>query len=134
MIKHYYCKTVLLIDDNDIDNALNEKLIRASNFAEHVIIRQTAKDALLFLKNDAISHQIPDIIILDITMPMGNGFEFLEAYEKLPDAILNQSKIVMLTSSLDERDHKRANENKLVKIVLNKPLSFETLEELKNRL
>jgi CheY-like chemotaxis protein len=131
----YFLKTVLLIDDNEIDNLLSEKLIRRYNFAETIIVRQSAEEALIFLKiNALVNNQIPDLIFLDIRMPLGDGFQFLEAYKELSDEIINRTKIVMLTSSLDDTDHEHAIENKFVQFLLNKPLTFEALEDLKKKL
>src|ERR1017187_6006971 len=96
----YFFKTVLLIDDNEIDNILHETLIINGNFAEKIIVKFSSEDALDFLRNDAIAKNlIPDLIFLDIRMPLGNGFEFLETYQNLSSEILNHTKIVMLTSS-----------------------------------
>src|ERR1017187_9121160 len=100
----YFFKTVLLIDDNEIDNILHETLIIKGNFAEKIIVKFSSDDSLDFPRNEAIpNNQIPDLIFLDIRMPLGNGFEFLEAYQNLPAVILNHTKIVMLTSAMDDK-------------------------------
>jgi CheY-like chemotaxis protein len=131
---NYFLKTVLLIDDNEIDNLLSEKLIRKTDFAETIIVRQCAEDAFDFLKNDAIANdQIPDLIFLDIRMPLGDGFYFLDVFRELPVMIKNKTKIVMLTSSLDDADHAQALENEFVKFFLGKPLTFDSLEDLKKK-
>ena len=130
-----FLKTVLLVDDYEIDNIIHEKLIQANNFAENIIVRQSGDDAIDFLNNEAVkNNQIPDLIFLDIRMHLGDGFEFLEKYPELPEEILIKTKIVMLTSSLDDRDHERALKNRFVKLLLIKPLSFVQLEDLKTRL
>jgi|ERR1035437_3988429 CheY-like chemotaxis protein len=131
----YFFKTVLLIDDNEIDNILHEILITKGNFAEQIIVKFSSDDALDFLKDEAIEkNQIPDLIFLDIRMPLSDGFQFLEAYQNLPAVILNHTKIVMLTSSLDDKDHARTIENKFVQFLLSKPLTIDGLEDLKKKL
>jgi|ERR1035437_3643033 CheY-like chemotaxis protein len=132
---NYFLETVLLIDDSEIDNLLNEYLIRKCYFAKTIFVKQSAEEAIIFLKiNALVNNQIPDLIFLDIRMPLGDGFQFLEAYQNLADEILNKTKIVMLTSSLDDEDHAQAIENKFVQFLLNKPLTIEALEDLKKRI
>ena len=131
----FFIKTVLLVDDYEIDNIIHEKLIQASNFAENIIVRQSGDDAIDFLNNEAVkNNQIPDLIFLDIRMHLGDGFEFLEKYSELPNEILIKTKIVMLTSSLDDRDYERALKNRFVKFLLTKPLSFDVLDDLRGKL
>jgi len=132
---NYFLKTVLLIDDNDIDNILNTKVIQANCFAANVIAKQSADEALEFLFNEfKINKKIPELIFLDIRMPIADGFDFLESFETFHESLKSKTKIIMLTSSLDDEDIKKANENRLVTLLLNKPLTFEALEDLKKKL
>lgn len=132
---NYYLKTVLLIDDNPIDNYLNENLIYKNSFAEKVVVSVSAEEAIIYLKINALVYdRIPDLIFLDIKMPLGDGFEFLEAYRDLSEEIIKKAKIIMLTSSLDKADHTQAIENKFVKYLIKKPLSIEILNDLRLKL
>ena len=122
---------VLLIDDNEIDNFVAKKVIEKSGFAEKVITVQSAKNALEYLNTENSSKdELPDIIFLDIGMPEMDGFEFLEEYEKLNKIVVNNCKVLVLSSSLDIDDYNRANRNKLVRKFLNKPLSKKSLMEI----
>ncbi len=122
---------VLLIDDNEIDNFVAKKVIEKSGFAEKVIAVQSARNALDYLNTgNSSKDELPDIIFLDIGMPEMDGFEFLEEYEKLNKIVVNNSKVVVLSSSLDIDDYNRANRNKLVRKFINKPLSKKSLMEI----
>lgn len=120
-------KTCLLIDDNYIDNFVTSKILESGNFAENVIIRQSPDDAIESLRTGAIK---PDVIFLDIRMPMMSGFEFLEEYESLNIENKDHIKIFMLSSSLDPTDMKKSMVNKHVSHFLHKPVTHRALEEI----
>ena len=124
-------KVVLLIDDNEIDNFVSQKIIEKSGFAEKVISVTSASKALELLTSDHFSKNgLPDIIFLDIGMPEMDGFDFLEEYVKLNKIVINNCKVVILTSSIDTDDFNRVKKNKLVKKFINKPLSEKSLKEI----
>lgn len=123
----------MLVDDNEIDNLINEKMIEASNFAEQVTCFSGGVSALDFLKNidrvKGLSEElIPEILFLDLNMPLLDGFQFLDEFDKLSDKIKSACHVLVLTSSLSEEDMARAKENALVEDFVNKPLSEEILE------
>lgn len=127
---------VMLVDDNEIDNLINQKMIEASNISEHIFVHSGAKSAIEFLKNieklakAPIALYLPEIIFLDIDMPLMDGFQFLDEFEKLSDNIKDHCKVVMLTSSLNPQDMNKAKKNKHVTKYLNKPLTQENLKKL----
>ena len=119
-------KTCLLIDDNYIDNFVTSRLLENSKFADSVIVRQSSAEAIEALRDGIIT---PDVIFLDLRMPVMDGFEFLQEYDKL-DIEKNGVKIFMLSSSLDPTDLRRSLSNKYVTQFLHKPLTKKILEEL----
>ena len=78
--------SVMLIDDNEIDNLINQKMIEAANITEHIYTHTGAKSAIEFLRNmeklENVADQVlPDVIFLDIDMPLMDGFQFLDEFE-----------------------------------------------------
>lgn len=120
-------KICLLIDDNYIDNFVTRRILESGHFAEQIIVRQSPAEAITSLREGSIK---PDVIFLDIRMPLMNGFEFLQEYDKLDAESKSAEKIFMLSSSLDPNDFKRSTENKYITQFIHKPLTHKILEEL----
>ena len=103
-------QSVMLIDDNEIDNLINQKMVEAAGLSKYIYTHTGAKSAIEFLKNieqlesGVVESVLPDIIFLDIDMPLMDGFQFLEEFNKLKDTTRTKCKIVMLTSSINPQD------------------------------
>lgn len=119
----------LVIDDSYIDRLVSGMLIRRTYDVTDVLEVNGGQQGLEWLKAQNLSAANPLIILLDIMMPQMNGFEFLEHFDALDQAIKEHTTIVMLSSTLDHDDTKRAKKHPSVKKLLSKPLSANELKE-----
>lgn len=127
-------KLVILIDDNSIDNFVNQSIIEKYKFSEKVIAFTKAGVALEYIsdldeKQDTEA-EVPSFIFLDLNMPLINGFQFLEIFDKLSPFIKSKTKIVILTSSANPNDIIQTGIHKNVLTFLQKPLLKSNLDEL----
>ncbi|UII26696.1 response regulator [Fulvivirga maritima] len=124
---------VMLIDDNEIDVFINQKVIEFDQFSEKVITCFSAREALDYLSNTE-SNQMPDIIFLDLNMPVIDGFEFLEAYATFPEEVRKHITIIVLTSSDNDFDKERISANSDVLLFQSKPITEEKLNKIRKLL
>ena len=121
----------MVIDDSGTDRYIAEHYLRKCFIATSIIAHASAIDALEYLKQFADNvNELPEIIFLDIRMPVMDGFEFLAEYEKLPRSVHDFCVVVMVSSSIDPGDHARIKENEFVKKFITKPINREKLIEL----
>jgi CheY-like chemotaxis protein len=124
-------KSLLLIDDSYIDNLINRKILDNINFAESITVIESPKEAFNYIRDLYLEgKELPEVIFLDLRMPLMNGFEFLEALMDLPDLGPDKIRIYVLTSSLDPEDIKRVKENHLVTRFISKPLTSQILQDI----
>jgi CheY-like chemotaxis protein len=117
----------LLIDDDSVCNFLNKKTLERTGFVNDIQTVLNGKEAIdLFNSYYQESRQLPDIVLLDLNMPIMDGFGFLEAFKRLPSADKENVKIIVVTSSQDPKDISRAKELG-IKQYLIKPLMEESL-------
>lgn len=126
---------VMLVDDSDTDNFINKRILELSGFGYRIEIKNSGKSALEYLEAMQDDEEnIPDVLFLDINMPVISGFIFLYEFEKLPEQVKKKCQIVILTSSEDSRDVQRIMDNDLVKLYLTKPLNEEALNRVRKGL
>ena len=124
-------KSLLLIDDSYIDNLIHRKILDNDNFAESITVIESPKEAFNYIRDLYLEgKELPEVIFLDLRMPLMNGFEFLEALMDLPDLGPDKIRIYVLTSSLDPEDIKRVKENHLVTRFISKPLTSQILQDI----
>lgn len=126
-------KRILLVDDDETSNLLTTMVIADMNITEEVDVAANGEEALQYImKNCELSAageqaNCPGLILLDINMPIMDGFEFLEAYKSKFDKE-NKVPVVMLSSSSNHKDFDKAKALK-VKGYIVKPLDEEKLQD-----
>ncbi|MBA3830008.1 MAG: response regulator [Taibaiella sp.] len=123
----------IVIDDSKLDCFIAEKVIRNTGMSESTHSFIDAREALAYIA-DNTNTEVQTILIVDIHMPMMNGFEFVEAFEKLPADMQKCYIIYILSSSINENDLNRVKNYPAVRHFLSKPLTSNTLTALLERL
>lgn len=127
---------VMCIDDDQITLMLFEMIIKKSSFANEIVTAINGKEGLNWFSNyfknkkSGALETPPQIIFLDLNMPIMNGWDFLEDYLMKYADRLSSTKIVILSSTVNPEDFSRANRYEIVIDFINKPLTIEELEEL----
>jgi len=117
----------LLIEDNLIDQLVIKQLIKKSLDSD-INITNNGREGLEWLYNHQDLNQTL-IILLDIQMPIMNGFDFLEEYDKLSDEFKKENQIYVLSSTLDSDEIKKIRDNNYVTEFLNKPFPIEDFKK-----
>jgi CheY-like chemotaxis protein len=126
---------VMLVDDNDTDNFIHKRVIELTGFAKSIVVKNSGKSALEYLESNKNNiANLPDVIFLDINMPIVDGFVFLFEYENFPENLKQKCRIAILSSSDNKRDIDRIVDNEYVVNFITKPLSEEALADLKKLL
>jgi len=117
--------SIMLIDDNPTDLFVHERFIVHRKISHDIQKFLSAEDALFYLHEHPGTETWPDLILLDIQMPVMNGFDFLMHCEKFSQ--MNKSSIIMLSSSLDYGDINRVKANPHVLALMEKPFDIDEL-------
>jgi CheY-like chemotaxis protein len=124
---------ILLVDDDKINNFINSLTIKKMGIAEEIISFTKGQEALHFLKEaDSKEKKYPGLILVDMNMPLMDGFEFMKEFRALNSKNKDSVHIIILTTSTNPLDIKRMADLGITQF-LDKPLSKEALTEaLKN--
>ncbi|MBL4888356.1 MAG: response regulator [Flavobacteriaceae bacterium] len=122
---------ILLVDDDDATNFINKMIISKAKCTKKIHVCLNGQEALDFLKKKNDNHYPkPDIIFLDINMPVLDGWEFLEEYKDLDVLQKDEIIIIMLTASLNPDDKAKANTINEVSGYISKPLNNLRIDEI----
>ena len=121
-------KHILIIDDSKVEIFIAQHIINKKKISEKISTFTTVEESLTYLKSIDNLEEFPDLIFLDINMPVLNGFDFLDLFLQFPNEFQAQCEVIMLTSSEDPKDKDRAMKYSVVKDYFIKPLKSTDLD------
>ncbi len=123
---------ILLVDDDEINNFISVKLIKKTILNSEIVSCLNGRFAIDQLLSRDVA-DLPDIIFLDINMPIMNGWEFLDEYERLNVDPERKIKIFIISSSVFSNDINKAKSYPSVVDFISKPLNMEKIAEVFDR-
>lgn len=122
----------MLVDDDEINNFISIKLIKKALLSTEIVACLNGKFAIeqLLEMQKKGAEKLPDYILLDINMPIMNGWEFLDEYIRLNIDPVGKTKIFIISSSVFSNDINKARSYPLVKSFISKPLSVDKIKEM----
>ncbi|SDM23359.1 Response regulator receiver domain-containing protein [Daejeonella rubra] len=116
--------TVFIIDDDPIHQRIAQIMISKNQIYDDFVSYTEADKALEFLKANSEDHaKLPDVILLDLNMPVVDGWDFLESFEIFRQDLKKAVRVFIVTSSVDEKDIARSKLFASVKGFISKPLT-----------
>jgi CheY-like chemotaxis protein len=130
MSKHSTPLTICLIDDDLIYQFTAKRIIELVDPLQKVLVFSNGKEAIdFFAQQSPKSELLPDVIFLDINMPVMNGWEFLDAYNSIKTELDKPISIYMISSSVDEKDKIRSKTFN-VRDFIEKPINKEMMVKI----
>ncbi len=123
--------TILIVDDNSADNYANRRLLTKAAIARDVRDFTSAEAALAYLRSPGRPYI--NLILVDINMPRMNGFQFADEYEQLYPELKANTRVVMLSASLNHADQQRAEGHPAIDGFMQKPIDIAQLQSFLSR-
>ncbi|RUA37154.1 MAG: response regulator [Bacteroidetes bacterium] len=120
-------KNICIIDDDELFLIISKSIMEDENFAEHIHNFDDAREALKYLET-IDQNSYPDILFLDINMPMMDGWEFMDALQRYE--IKDKMKIYITSSSINPSDLEKAEQNQFISGFICKPLDPRKLQDI----
>ena len=131
-------KNVISIEDDQTTQFLNRYILETESFCENMVEAINGVEAIKFYEKLDIGvipiDNLPEIVLLDLNMPIMDGWDFFETFNKRFPLFFIKTKIFILSSSINPADKARANKEKNIEAFIEKPLDKQKLEFIKLRL
>jgi CheY-like chemotaxis protein len=127
--------TVCVIDDDKIYSFAIKHIINRSGITENIILFHNGRVAMDFFHQQVQEqHSLPDVILLDLNMPVLDGWQFLEEFETIKTSLKKTIPIYIVSSSIDEEEHSRAKAIESVNDFITKPITVSILQKIHNQI
>ena len=128
-------KTLYLVDDDEIFRAAAEVLIKVHGLAENVVHLENGLAAYeALVPQSEVAEDLPEVLLLDINMPVMNGWELLEELKGEAAVLRQNMQIYILTSSISPEDLNLSKTYEFIRGYITKPLTISDIEKIKNGL
>ena len=122
-------KLIYVVDDDDIYVFTALRVLESIDITDRVQVFDNGKKAFDQLLTDSkLGNDLPELVLLDLNMPIWDGWFFLSEFEKTN--LMDKIKIMVVSSSIETEDIDRVTENKSVKEFISKPLNKESMKQL----
>jgi len=127
---------ILCIDDDPITLMLSKKVIIKANFSNTIITAKNGEEALQYFNSiiNKEENKLPNLIFLDLNMPVMDGWEFLDNFSTNKYSEINSTKIVILSSTIDPEDLQKSKKYPMVIDFLSKPITTNMLSYLESKI
>ncbi|MCU0444046.1 MAG: response regulator [Microscillaceae bacterium] len=123
---------VLVVDDNEIDTLICAKVIESHRLAKEVVVHNQPQEALNYLIGLAQTHpdQFPDLIFLDLNMPVMDGWDFLQEYKKILVSISKKVILMVTSCTTDYKDFAEIKKHQEISGFMDKPITADKLKKI----
>lgn len=124
-------KHIWIIDDSEMDMLVATRMLQLAGFKSTLTSFYIASVALKALEeNQNLPENLPDLILLDRSMPAIDGMQFIAEYEAMANELQKKSAIVLISAGTSYEDQSKLNANPYVLKVVDKPLSMDTIASI----